>query len=310
MLPRRSKIIRYPLATVVTMLSAVHASLRIHYFLKTQTNCISANEETPLTIEGSPELVIVTGAGRGIGKSIALEFGNQNATVLCISRSGKSIEVADEIREKGGNAEAMQLDLADFQEAGKQVSAWLADRNYKRIGVVLAAGSLGPSGSLATTSLAEWDETFRSNVLGNLAVAQAALSSMLENKFGRLVFFAGGGAAYAYPTFPAYAASKTALVRAVENLHEDLKDAGDFAVAILAPGAVDTDILAAVRAHGGYVRTTVSMAEPVGFAREFVNARTVGFSGSFVHVRDEWASYLNNDNQPEKKDLWKLRRIE
>jgi hypothetical protein len=52
------------------------------------------------------------------------------------------------------------------------------------------------------------------------------------------------------------------------------------------------------------------MSEPVSFAREFVNARSVGFSGSFVHVRDEWANYLNNDKQPEKKDLWKLRRVE
>jgi NAD(P)-dependent dehydrogenase (short-subunit alcohol dehydrogenase family) len=260
--------------------------------------------------EHAPELVIVTGAGRGIGRNIALEFGKQDATVLCISRSSNSETTAKAIREAGGKAEALPVDLADFEQAGKKVAAWLAGKSFERIGIVLAAGSLGPSGTLATTSLSEWDLAFRSNVLGNLAVVQGALPSMLENKFGRLVFFAGGGAAYAYPMFPAYAASKTALVRAVENLHEDLKDAGDFAVAILAPGAVETDILAAVRAQGGYVRTTVAMEEPVGFAREFINARSVGFSGSFVHVRDEWASYLNTDRQPEKKDLWKLRRVE
>lgn len=263
-----------------------------------------------MTTEGSPELVIVTGAGRGIGRSIALELGKQDTTILCISRGEYTHQVAAEICSNGGKAEALLLDLANFEDAGQKVAAWLADKSYKRIAVVLAAGSLGPSGSLVSTSLAEWDTCFRSNVLGNLAVAQAVLPKMIENKFGRLVFFAGGGAAYAYPLFPAYAMSKTALVRAVENLHEDLKDAGDFGVAILAPGAVDTDILAAVRAQGGYVKTTVAMSEPVGFAREFVNARSVGFSGSFVHVRDEWANYLNNDKQPEKKDLWKLRRVE
>lgn len=260
--------------------------------------------------EDAPELVIVTGAGRGIGKSIAIEFGKQAATVLCISRSKTSAQTAEEIRKAGGTAEALQADLADFTAAGKQVEAWLSDKPFQRIGIVLAAGSLGPAGTLATTSLAEWDLAFRANVLGNLAVVQAALPAMLNNKFGRLVFFAGGGAAYAYPMFPAYAASKTALVRAVENLHEDLKDEGDFAVAILAPGAVDTDILAAVRAQGGYVRTTVAMEEPVGFAREFINASSVGFSGSFVHVRDDWKPYLNQDKQIEKKDLWKLRRVE
>jgi NAD(P)-dependent dehydrogenase (short-subunit alcohol dehydrogenase family) len=263
-----------------------------------------------LTPEVTPELVIVTGAGRGIGRSIALEFGSQGAEVLCISRSEKVEETAAKIREDGGKAEALRLDLADFEHTGKSLAAWFTGKHYKRIGAVLAAGSLGPSGSLATTSLAEWDLAFRSNVLGNLAVAQAALPAMLEAKFGRLVFFAGGGAAYGYPLFPAYAISKTALVRAVENLHEDLKDAGDFAVAILAPGAVDTEILAAVRAQGGYVKTTVAMEEPVGFVHAFINASTVGFSGSFVHVRDEWAPFLNSGKQPEKKDQWKLRRVE
>jgi 3-oxoacyl-[acyl-carrier protein] reductase len=256
-----------------------------------------------------PDLVIVTGAGRGIGKNIALEFVKSGATVLCISRSLNAQTTADEIREKGGKAEALQVDLEDFVEAGKQVSAWIADKSFLRIGVVLAAGSLGPTGSLLDTPLPEWESAFRSNVLGNLAVVQAALPSMLKNGFGRILFFAGGGAAYSYPLFPAYAASKTALVRAAENLHEDLKDRGDFATVILAPGAVATDILAAVRAQGGYVKTTVAMEEPVGFAREFICATSVGFSGSFVHVRDAWAPYLNQD-QKIKDNLWKLRRTE
>jgi NAD(P)-dependent dehydrogenase (short-subunit alcohol dehydrogenase family) len=263
-----------------------------------------------LTTGETPDLVVVTGAARGIGKHIALEFGKQGAHVLCISRSDSTDETANAICSTGGQASALRVDLANFEEAGAKVADWLTGNPFHRIGAVLAAGALGPAGPLASTSLGDWDSTFRTNVLGNLAVAQAVLGAMRSHRFGRFVFFAGGGAAYAYPMFPAYAVSKTALVRAVENLHEDLKDDGDFAVAILAPGAVDTDILAAVRAHGGYVKTTVSMDEPVGFAREFVNAKSVGFSGSFVHVRDNWASYLNNGSTPEGKDIWKLRRVE
>jgi len=259
-------------------------------------------------------LVVVTGAGRGIGKGIALEFGKSKATVLCISRGENAEATAAAVREAGGSAEALPVDLADFAETGKKVSAWVESKSegksFQRVGVVLAAGVLGPTGNLASTPLAEWDYAFRANVLGNLAVVQSLLPLMLANKFGRVLFFAGGGAAYSYPLFPAYAAAKTALVRAAENLHEDLKDQGDFATAILAPGAVATDILAAVRAQGGYVKTTVAMEEPVGFAREFINAASVGFSGGFVHVRDVWADYLNNDKQPGKKDLWKLRRVE
>lgn len=260
--------------------------------------------------EHSADVVIVTGAGRGIGRSIAFEFGKAGVHVLCVSRSENAVVTAAAIRQDGGTADSISVDLADFDEAGGRVGAWLADRSYKRIGMVLAAGMLGPPGSLKGSSLAGWDVAWRVNVLGNLAVVQAALPTMLDHKFGRLVFFAGGGSAYAYPIFPAYAATKTAMVRAVENLHEDLKDRGDFAVTVLAPGAVETDILAAVREQGGHVRTTVAMEEPVGFVRQFVLAESCAFSGCFVHVRDEWAPLLNSSKELARKDLWKLRRIE
>ena len=258
----------------------------------------------------SPDLVVVTGAGRGIGHSIALAVAETGAHVLCISRSDHALQTASTIRERGGNAVGLVIDLSDFVSAEKQVSDWIDRSPFRRIGVVLAAAVLGPTGPLQVTPLAEWESVFKTNVIGNLAVARALLPRQLENKFGRILFFAGGGAAYAYPIFPAYAATKAALVRAVENLHEDLKEKGDFAVAILAPGAVETDTLTTVRASGGYIRTTVGIEEPTGFAKEFVTSAQCGFSGCFVHVRDEWSRYLNNDAQLSDKDLWKLRRVE
>jgi NADP-dependent 3-hydroxy acid dehydrogenase YdfG len=267
-------------------------------------------EVQDLTPEHSPDVVIVTGAGRGIGRSIALDFGDAGVPVLCISRSHNAAATAAAIRERGGTADSISVDLADFEEAGSRVRSWLATNNHKRVGVVLAAATLGPAGSLNGSPLAAWDFAWRVNVLGNLAVVQAVLPTMIEHKFGRLVFFAGGGSAYAYPIFPAYAATKTAMVRAVENLHEDLKEKGDFSVAILAPGAVETDTLAAVRQNNGHVRTTVKMEEPVNFVRQFVLARTCAFSGCFVHVRDEWASLLNSSKELAGEDLWKLRRME
>ncbi len=232
------------------------------------------------------------------------------ATVLCISQSHRAAQTSEYICGNGGRSDWISVDLREYEDAGEKVESWLEGKTFGRIGVVLAAAILGPPGPLKDTSLKEWDGTLRTNVLGNLAVAQATLPTMLQNKYGRLLFFAGGGAAYEYPIFPAYAASKTALVRAVENLHQDLKDAGNFAVTILAPGAVETDTLARVREHGGFVRTTVPIDEPVEFARQFLSSTTCGFSGCFVHVRDSWPTLLNNDNHLDRKELWKLRRVE
>lgn len=150
----------------------------------------------------------------------------------------------------------------------------------------------------------------RVNLNGNFAVLKGLLPKMIENKFGRIVAFAGGGAAYQYPLFKAYSASKTAIVRTVENLHEEFKGYGDFSIVALAPGAVETDTLRSVRKAGAEVKTVVDISEPVTFVREFLESERCNISGSFVHVRDNWRYYLNSNNQLSQDSLWKLRRIE
>ena len=256
------------------------------------------------------DTIVITGAGRGIGKAAALHLGQTGAHILCISQSANAAETARLITAADGAAEALSIDLADYASAESVVSQWIGRHPGQRIGVVLAAAILGASGPLIHTDLATWDLAYRAGVLGNLAVLKALLRRMTEAAFGRIVGFAGGGSAYANPMFPAYAAAKTAMVRVIENLHEDLKDKGDFATVCLAPGAVDTDMLQQVRGAGGYVKTTVGMEEPVGFLERFLTAESCGFSGCFVHVRDSYAHLLNTGERIANDSLWKLRRIE
>lgn len=122
--------------------------------------------------------------------------------------------------------------------------------------------------------------------------------------------FSGGGAAYSFPIFPAYSASKTAMVRITENINEDLKGKGDFAIVCLAPGAVETEMLKEVRLAGAEVKTVVEISEPLTFVQEFINAKSCSFSGSLVHVRDNWKDYLNSNKSLGEDTHWKLRRIE
>jgi NAD(P)-dependent dehydrogenase (short-subunit alcohol dehydrogenase family) len=256
------------------------------------------------------DTIVITGAGRGIGRAAALHLAGTGAHILCISQSANAAETARLITAAGGAAESLSIDLADYASAESTVSAWIGRHPGQRIGAVLAAAILGASGPLIHTDLATWDLAYRIGVLGNLAVLKALLPRMTEASFGRIVGFSGGGSAYAYPIFPASSATKTAMVRAVENLHEDLKDKGDFATVCLAPGAVDTDMLKQVRNAGAYVRTTADMAEPVGFLERFLTAESCGFSGCFVHVRDSYAHLLNTGEHIATSSLWKLRRIE
>lgn len=256
------------------------------------------------------DALVVTGAGQGIGKAVALDLGAKGIAVLCISKSGNAERTKREIIKAKGIAESLVLDIGDYEAAGKPVAKWVSSRPYKKIGVVLAAAILGYADPTFFTSLKEWDACYNVNVLGNLAVLNALLPRMIENKFGRIVAFAGGGSAYAYPNFPAYSASKTAMVRTVENYHEILKEKGDFGIVCLAPGAVETNMLRQIREKGGEIKTLVDISEPVEFISCFLNSVFCGFSGRFVHVRDNWKDYINTGKTIDNNSKWKLRRIE
>lgn len=255
------------------------------------------------------DFAVVTGAGQGLGRATALSLGKLGIPVLCLGRARNAEETRDEIVAAGGFAESLQVDLAEPQNVEEQVGAWIAAKPCRRLAVVLAAGTLGARGGLLDGNLEDWALTFKTNVLGNLAVVKALLPTMKAEGFGRIVGVAGGGAAYAYPLFSGYALSKTAMVRAIENLETELLGSGDFLTVCLAPGAMETKMLAAVRAEGAEVRTTVPIAEPVAFIREFIQAKSCGFSGRFVHVRDEWSQWLESD-ETVSDERWLLRRKE
>lgn len=245
-----------------------------------------------------PDAVIVTGASRGLGHAVARRCVADGMPVLGLARNESEVR----------GVESLRVDLADLAATERAVRAWIDGQSYQRIAVVCAAGTLGEKGGILDGDLADWGRTLQTNVLGNFAVIRALLPRMLENQYGRIVTVAGGGAAYAYPLFSGYALSKTAVVRATENLDVELRGKGDFLSVCLAPGAMETEMLAKVRAAGAEVKTTVAMEEPVEFIARFIRAEACGFSGRFVHVRDTWRDWLTPTPMPD--DRWLLRRIE
>ena len=264
-----------------------------------------------MTTEGPLEAVVVTGAGRGIGRAIALALGAEGLHTVCVSRTDTAEETRREITSSGGSADAMAVDLADPGATEHALSQWIQASPYRRLGIVLAGGVLGPPVGHATGTLDGWIRTFTVNLVGNLAVVQALTGRMAGPRGrGRVVFFGGGGAAYPNPQFPAYAASKAAVVRTVENLHQGRDPDADLALVCVAPGAVETDMLRELRAAGGPVRTTAPVAEVVGFVGAFLRSPSAtALSGRFVHVRDPWDEVLAG-TRVLAADEWTLRRIE
>lgn len=253
------------------------------------------------------DLAVITGGGSGIGKAIALKLGSLQIPILLVGRLSSCSITQKEIISKGGKAEVFGCDLENYAQVKAELPLFLAKYEAKKIGFLLAASVLD-NPDTSDTSL-DLEKVFRTNVVGNLAVLEACLPTLLKHQFGRVQFFAGGGAAYANPEFPAYSLSKVSTVRLVENLAASYPASTGLSFVCLAPGAVDTPMLAKVIAKGAEVKTKTAIEEPVQFTVSYFESNSIALTGRYVHVRDEWKAYLDGTKVLTKEQCF-LRRIQ
>jgi NAD(P)-dependent dehydrogenase (short-subunit alcohol dehydrogenase family) len=247
---------------------------------------------------------VLTGAGSGIGRATALRLAQRQIPVLLVGRPATVGKTRDAIVSAGGEAEVFACDLERYEKNWAKLLKRASSLSGRRWGLVLAGAILGPNNG----GLAAYEKVFRTNVLGNLAILEACLPQMRKNGYGRTVFFAGGGAGYAYPRFPGYALSKVSTVRLVENLAATYPPKTGLSFICVAPGAVETPMLAKVLAARGEVKTRTSINEPVAFIERYFESSSTSISGRYLHVRDDWQPFFDGTKLP-AKDQFYLRRI-
>jgi len=255
---------------------------------------------------GNLDLLIVSGATKGIGHKIALDLAPCSKSVLAIGSS-----LTAEGHEFSKNTIKLRLDLEDYGDVEGAIINLVDMSSMLKIGIVLCASQIGIHGGIFDSDLQGWNQLFKINVLGNLAILKAVINHMPSSSILRVAFFAGGGAAYAYPEFSGYALSKVATVRAAENIGLEFEKKGiNASIIAVAPGAVNTQMLATVLANGGSVKTKTDISEPVSFVRRFLLDQIPSreLNGRFIHVRDDVDQIL--DKSTNKSDLFKLRRIQ
>lgn len=183
------------------------------------------------------EVVIVTGAGKGIGKEIALEFAKEGLVVAICSRTLGGIKTVEkEIKERGGRALALACDVGDEGKVEEFMSRVSEDGNIRAL--VNNAG-VAFVGSVSGFDLSKWEETIRVNLTGVFLVTKHALKFMDE---GSHIFnIASNAAKTGFPNWSAYCASKFGLLGFTNSLREELRGKGIKVTAII-PGPTDTPL--------------------------------------------------------------------
>jgi len=192
-----------------------------------------------VTLKLKDKVAVVTGAGRGIGRAIALAFAREGAHLVVVSRTLSEVEeTAAQIGALGRCALLLQTDVSKRENVENMVKSTL--QQFGRIDVLVNnAGILGPVGPLVENDVDHWMETIRVNLVGTFLCCRAVLPVMIKQCKGKIINLSGGGAAYPRPRFSAYSASKCAVVGLTSTLAEEVKDF-NIQINAIAPGAVYT----------------------------------------------------------------------
>lgn len=232
----------------------------------------------PATAAGRPggdlsgAAVVVTGAGRGIGRAIALEFADVGARLLLVARTKDQLDaVADEVTERGGIAEVVAADVARSADADRVAAA--ASAAFGGVDVLVNNAGALVERRLADTTDDEWSEVVSTNLDGTFRCCRAVGRSMIAAGRGKVVNVASTFALRGVAGFAAYAASKGGVLALTRTLAVEWARYG-IQVNAVAPGHVATDINAEALADeelGARVRKAIP-ARRIGEPKEVAAA--------------------------------------
>jgi NADP-dependent 3-hydroxy acid dehydrogenase YdfG len=214
---------------------------------------------------------IVTGAGRGFGKAIAMRLASEGFAVTLTARSESQISgVTAEISAAGGRALAIAADVTE-----RAAVAHVVDEAERRLGpitlLVNNAGVPGPFGPLWAVDPDEWWASQAVHIRAPILFLRSALPGMTQRRAGRVIIVSAKAARLVAPNLSAYCVGKIAQTRIVEEVAAETRDVGIAAFAI-DPGFVYTELAAQTASSPDAQRWLPGMVARVREKREDPNA--------------------------------------
>lgn len=193
------------------------------------------------------QIAVVTGAGRGIGRAIALKFAQAGADVVCVSRTQEnSDKVAETIRGMGRKAWAHAVDVSNaaaVEVAGQRILA-----ETQRVDILVNNAGVTRDGLLMRMSEEDWDVVLNTNLKGAFLFTKAFTRTFVKQRSGRILNVGSVIGLIGNAGQCNYAASKAALFGFTKSVARELASRG-ITVNALAPGFIETDMTAGLGAE-------------------------------------------------------------
>ena len=205
------------------------------------------------------KIAVVTGAGRGIGRAVALAYAKMGADVVCVSRTEEnSAKVAAEVEALGRRAWAVAVDVSDTAAVDAAAKGILESTG--RVDILVNNAGVTRDNLLMRMSEEEWDTVIDTNLKGAFNFTKALTRPFIKQRSGRIINIASVIGLIGNAGQSNYAASKAALIGFTKSVAKELATRG-ITVNAIAPGFIETDMTAAL---GDKVREGILGNVPLG----------------------------------------------
>jgi len=183
---------------------------------------------------------LITGAGKGIGKAIAIALAKEGVNVILVSRTQTDIDqLADETSNLGVKSLALAADVSDINSINSAVEKALS--KFKTIDILINSAGIASFGKFMELEPAAWEKIIQVNLMGTYYTTRAVIPNMIERQTGDIINISSTAGLNGNALTSAYSASKFAVLGLTDSLMQEMRK-HNIRVSALTPSTVATDM--------------------------------------------------------------------
>ncbi|MBF4493567.1 3-ketoacyl-ACP reductase [Flavobacterium sp. MR2016-29] len=183
---------------------------------------------------------LITGAGKGIGKAIAIALAKEGVNVILVARTQADVEqVAAETNKLGVKSLALSADVSDINSINSAVEKALAE--FKTIDILINNAGIGAFGKFLELEPSEWERIIQVNLMGTYYTTRAVIPNMIERQTGDIINISSTAGLNGNAVTSAYSASKFAVLGLTDSLMQEMRK-HNIRITALTPSTVATDL--------------------------------------------------------------------